>query len=162
MGCGTGAVTARLHSYAQSGVYGLDLNLAYLTLARQNDPGTRFVGGDACQIPCSSGVFDAVVCHYFLLWVSQPETALAEMIRVTRPGGAVIAFAEPDYGGRIDYPPRLAELGRLQTEAMRDQGADPETGRKLSSLFHAARLAGRGDRSDGRAVARALRPSTRL
>jgi hypothetical protein len=47
----------------------------------------------------------------------------------------VLALAEPDYGGRIDYPPELAELGRLQVASLRQQGAEPELGRRLIGLF---------------------------
>jgi hypothetical protein len=73
-----------------------------------------------------------------LLWLADPVRALIEMRRVTRRGGAVMALAEPDYGQRVDQPAELAELGRLQTEALRAQGADTEIGSKLVSLFAAA------------------------
>ena len=140
VGCGTGVITAFLNGYAQSRSYGIDLNLAYLRIAQDYAPAAHFTGADALALPYPSAAFAAAVCHYFLLWVPHPQAALAEMKRVTRPGGAVIAFAEPDYGGRIDYPTSLAALGRLQSAALRDQGADPEMGRKLSGLFHAAGL----------------------
>ena len=52
----------------------------------------------------------------------------------------MLALAEPDYGGRVDYPDTLARLGGLQTEAIRKQGADPETGRKLGWMFAQAGL----------------------
>jgi hypothetical protein len=58
------------------------------------------------------------------------------MRRVTRSGGSVIALAEPDYGGRIDYPEELAILGRHQAAALRKQGADPRMGRRLAEVFH--------------------------
>jgi hypothetical protein len=60
---------------------------------------------------------------------------LKEMRRVTHPGGLVAAMAEPDYGGRIDYPDELAEIGQLQAAALRQQGADPNLGRRLANLF---------------------------
>jgi hypothetical protein len=55
--------------------------------------------------------------------------------RVTKPGGAVLALAEPDYGGRIDFPPELAQIGQWQKTALQIQGADPEIGRKLAGIF---------------------------
>ena len=55
------------------------------------------------------------------------------MVRVTRPGGSVLICAEPDYGGRIDYPD--LPLGAWQMEALRREGADPCLGRKLRLLF---------------------------
>ena len=57
------------------------------------------------------------------------------MKRVTKPGGWVVALAEPDYGGRIDYPPELDLLGKAQSQALQSQCADVSVGRKLKSLF---------------------------
>jgi SAM-dependent methyltransferase len=114
--------------------------LPFLRFAQHNDPTAPLTAGDALCLPFSDSSFDIAACHFLLLWLAQPGMALAEMRRVTRKGGAVIAFAEPDYGGRIDYPEALEELGRLQTAGIRQQGADPELGRKLSGLFHAAGL----------------------
>lgn len=140
VGCGTGVITSLLNGYTQATAFGLDLNREFLSLAAAASPSNRFLCGDALQIPFPSAAFDAVVCHFFLLWVPRPEGALAEMKRTLRSGGALVAFAEPDYGGRIDYPPQFSEIGQQQADALRRQGADPEMGRKLSGLFHATGL----------------------
>jgi hypothetical protein len=73
-----------------------------------------------------------------LLWVKDPLNALAEMKRVTRQSGHVLALAEPDYSARVDKPVELIELGRWQTEALRGQGADPSLGGRLAELFFQA------------------------
>jgi SAM-dependent methyltransferase len=83
-------------------------------------------------------VFDIVFCHFLLLWVREPLLALLEMKRVVRPGGAVLALAEPDHLARVDEPAALAQLGRWQTEALRRQGADPGLGSRLADLFRQA------------------------
>ncbi len=140
VGCGTGAITLDLTAYASALVHGLDLSVPRLRFARQQDAATRFACGDALALPYASGVFDLVCCHYFLLWVDRPARALGEMRRVTRRGGAVLVLAEPDYGGRIDYPPELAPLGQWQREALKRQGADPEMGRQLGALLREAGL----------------------
>jgi hypothetical protein len=62
------------------------------------------------------------------------------MKRVTRPGGAVLALAEPDYEHRVDKPEALTSLGRWQAQALRKQGADPALGRHLADLFIQAGL----------------------
>jgi hypothetical protein len=49
-------------------------------------------------------------------------------------------LAEPDYGGRIDYPKELAEIGELQTKALANQGSDPYIGRKMRDIFTRAGL----------------------
>ncbi len=138
VGCGTGAVSSHLAQFCSVQVFGLDLDPGYLSIA--NEGGTCCLRADALHIPCADGAFDATLAHMFLLWVAAPGLALAEMRRVTRPGGWVLALAEPDYGGRIDYPAALARLGALQRESLREQGADPEMGRKLAHLFLAAGL----------------------
>jgi SAM-dependent methyltransferase len=136
VGCGTGAVSAPVaRGYPSFHVTGLDIDIPRLRFARTADPAGRYLGGDALRLPFPDGVFDLTFCHYLLLWIGEPEKALREMVRVTRPTGWVAALAEPDYGGRIDYPPALAELGRRQTDALGRQGADPETGRKLAGLL---------------------------
>jgi SAM-dependent methyltransferase len=81
-----------------------------------------------------------VYFHYLLLWIPSPEQALREMARVARPGGWVAALAEPDHTARKDSPPPLDELGKLQTDALRRQGADPALGRRLADLFADAGL----------------------
>jgi len=140
VGCGSGVITTDLHRFSPGNIYGLDIRLDFLGQAQNMDPASRFTQGDALLLPFKENAMDAVVCHFFLLWVKQADQALAEMCRVTRRGGCVVALAEPDYGGRIDYPDQLIELGRLQGAALQAQGADINIGRKLAALFHRAGL----------------------
>ncbi len=143
VGCGTGAILSELKDAPvadKAKINGLDLNLEFLSLAAKIQPTAQLAAGDGYRLPYSTGSFDLVCCHYLLLWVREPVEILREMKRVTRQGGWVVACAEPDYGGRIDYPPELAEIGRMQTLALRDQGADPDIGRKLKGFFNEAVL----------------------
>jgi len=138
VGCGTGALFAELEAWGSP--YGLDLDREFLNYAASAAPRARLVQSDANQNPFAPGSFDLVLCHYFLLWVANPLEVLSEMRRVTRPGGYVLALAEPDHAGRIDYPPYLDRLGQLQTEALLRQGAAVDRGRQLSGLFVQAGL----------------------
>lgn len=140
VGCGTGAITGLLHKETRQRIYGVDINSDFLRLAMVNDPQTRFSAGDGLALPLASACFDLAVCHFFLLWTAQPDRAITEMVRVTRPGGWVLAFAEPDYGGRIDTPIDLARLGSLQAESLQKQGAAINRGRELAMLFQNAGL----------------------
>ena len=135
LGCGTGALFDEFQSQSAASIVGLDIQRDHLRLASAHR-NVFLTEGDAHQMPCASGVFDITLCHILLLWVHNPVQVLNEMARVTRPGGTVLALAEPDYGGRIDYPPKLAPLGKWQTASLQAQGADPLTGRKLSGYFH--------------------------
>ncbi len=79
-----------------------------------------------------------VFSHFLLLWLPKPEDALQEMLRVTKTGGDIIAFAEPDYTRRVDEPATLAELGVWQRDALHAQGANPAIGAELAELFRGA------------------------
>jgi SAM-dependent methyltransferase len=133
VGCGSGVILADVGAHAGE-IHGLDIDLERLRLAAGHAPGLYLTGGDAHFLPYSSASMDGCFCHFLLLWVKEPTAVLAEMVRVTRPGGALLVLAEPDYGGRIDYPPALEKLGEWQTAALRRQDANPEMGRRLAAL----------------------------
>lgn len=133
VGCGTGAILSDLTTPAA--IHGLDLDIARLAEARVHAPTTLLVCGNALELPYDSETFDITFCHFLLLWVRDPLLALLEMKRVTRPGGAVLALAEPDYDSRVDRPAVLVPLGHWQAESLRRQGADPGLGSRLADLF---------------------------
>lgn len=136
VGCGTGAVLQDIDHQFPGSTFGLDINGEYLRLARANLPESKFVLADAYSIPIAESSFDLVFCHFLLMWIANPREVVSEMIRVTRDKGTVVAIAEPDYGGRIDYPHQLEILGKLQRDSLCKQGADPEIGRKIRGIFH--------------------------
>lgn len=98
VGCGTGAVAAAiLEAHPTAHVTGLDPAPDYVAAARQRTRrGARFVVGDAEAIDFADGTFDRTVSLLALNFVRDPARALAEQIRVTRPGG-LIAAAVWDY-----------------------------------------------------------------
>jgi SAM-dependent methyltransferase len=95
LGCGTGVFLDRV---ARSGatLHGIDLSAELLAQvpARPDGGRPRLVRGDAERLPFPDGSFDAVygssVLHHLHL-----DAALAEVLRVLRPGGC-LAFAEPN------------------------------------------------------------------
>jgi SAM-dependent methyltransferase len=139
VGCGTGVILRDLPELIPFKV-GLELDGLRAHLATRKAPNCQIHLGDAHRLPYPASCFEITFCHFLLLWVSDPTEVLREMVRVTRPGGAVLALAEPDYGGRIDFPEELSILGEWQTEALRRQGVDPLMGRKLAGLFQRAGL----------------------
>ena len=50
----------------------------------------RFVAGDALRLPFTGESFDAVTISFGLRNVADPDAALAEMLRVTKPGGQLV------------------------------------------------------------------------
>jgi SAM-dependent methyltransferase len=142
VGCGTGVLTIELHRTLPASVHGLDVDLARLRFAKALDADCSYSCGDGHFLPFPDSSFEVCLCHYLLLWVKDPLQVLREMRRVTRKEGWVLVLAEPDYGGRIDYPPALALLGQQQRASLRRQGAFPEMGRRLAALLSAAGLQG--------------------
>ncbi len=136
VGCGTGAVLSSLNTPAA--LYGLDISCEALKAAKIHTQRTGLICGDAVHLPYPAGTFDITYCHFLLLWVKEPGLALVEMKRVTRPGGFVLALAEPDYTARRDQPQELVAIGKLQTESLRRQGADVGLGSRLADLFYKA------------------------
>jgi SAM-dependent methyltransferase len=139
VGCGTGVITEEMAARCKGQVIGVDIDPAMIAFAQDHGGRAQYRVGDAHQLDFPDGHFDVVACHFLLMWLSDPALAVREMARVTRPGGAVLACAEPDYGGRIDYPEELP-LARWQAQALRREGADPFVGRKLPALFAQAGL----------------------
>jgi len=139
-GCGTGAVLGELSVPGAGSLHGLDIRPDYLQLARQSAPGVNLVAGDAHHLPYAEASFETACCHFLLLWVRDPAGVVAELSRVTCPGGRVLLLAEPDYGGRIDYPYELAILGEWQSQGLTRAGANPQIGRRMSALLSRAGL----------------------
>ena len=140
VGCGTGVITKELSQSTIKHVFGLDINTYYLDIAGSIAPAANLLLGDAHFLPIKSKNFDFCVCHYVLMWVKNPLAVIMEMKRIAKPGGGVLVLAEPDYGGRIDYPQQLAVINEWQTTALKNQGANPFMGRKLKAIFHQSGL----------------------
>ncbi|MHC1785120.1 MAG: methyltransferase domain-containing protein [Anaerolineaceae bacterium] len=140
VGCGTGAVLSSMKSQVPARYFGIDLDRKRVKFAYSAVPGASFAASDGLRLPFPSRIFRGALCHFLLLWTHEPLAIVQEMARTVSPGGFVAALAEPDYGSRIDYPEFLAELGRLQRQALQNQGADAEMGRKLAGLFSSAGL----------------------
>jgi SAM-dependent methyltransferase len=68
-------------------VTGLDAAPGMLEIARRTYPGLDFIDADFGAIPLPDASFDAVLAVHALLFAGDPIAALAEWLRVTRPGG---------------------------------------------------------------------------
>jgi demethylmenaquinone methyltransferase/2-methoxy-6-polyprenyl-1,4-benzoquinol methylase len=98
LAAGTGTSSAAL---AEHGAYVVpsDISLGMLRQGRIQQPGLDFVAGDALALPFPGDTFDAVTISYGLRNVEDTRAALAEMLRVTRPGGRVVIaeFSTPTW-----------------------------------------------------------------
>src|ERR1700689_3920950 len=101
VGCGTGEDVRLLAEIVKPGgrAIGLDLSEALLSEARTRvggEPGIGFVSADEHALPFAENEFDCARVERTLQHTAEPVAVLAEMARVVRPGGSVMAI-EPDW-----------------------------------------------------------------
>ncbi|MGE0360416.1 MAG: ubiquinone/menaquinone biosynthesis methyltransferase [Vicinamibacterales bacterium] len=112
LACGTGDIAHRLAARGAA-VHGLDITPRMLQLARTKPTAGRCVWttGDMTALPFADASFDVVTTGYGLRNVPDLERAIAEIVRVLRPGGR---FASLDFN-RPDAPiVRAVYLGYLE------------------------------------------------
>lgn len=114
IGCGNGAFTELLMKRCKpSSVSGLDPSEAQIAFARARMPeGTAatFEIGDAMALPYRNDSFDAATMALVLFFVPKADVGLAEMVRVTKPGGSVSAYLWDLFGGGFPAEPLRHEL----------------------------------------------------
>lgn len=94
VGCGTGLVLQRIHGFARS-ARGVDLSPGMLDHAKRR--GLNVMLGSATALPFEDATFDVTCSFKVLAHVPDIRGALREMLRVTRPGGHVVAeFYNPN------------------------------------------------------------------
>ena len=144
VGCGPGTILGAVTS-AHRGTRGtgVDLGPVRIRQARERNganPRVTFVHGDVQELEFGSGTFDVVYSRMLMQYVSDKEKAVAEMVRVCKPGGTVLL---QDLDGQLVWHyPEDALMQQTVTRvlsSLRDSGFDPFVGRKL---FWLARNAG--------------------
>jgi len=91
---GTGDLAVELERRVGPGgeVVGTDFSETMLELARRKAPGIRFEPGNALELPYADGEFAAATVGFGARNFSDLPRGLAEMARVTRPGGRVVVL----------------------------------------------------------------------
>jgi ubiquinone/menaquinone biosynthesis C-methylase UbiE len=87
-GCGTGLILERLAEFARRAA-GIDLSPGMLSLAQAR--GLEAKEGSVTELPFDDASFDVTCSFKVLAHVPDIGKALAEMARVTRPGGVILA-----------------------------------------------------------------------
>lgn len=146
LGCAAGTISRMMAEIVGPGgrVYGVDASLSRLEegAAHANHrPWIEYRQGDAARLPLDDGTVDVAWSRFVFEYLPDPWAALAEMVRVTRPGGTVIVG---DLDGNCVWhhpedPALAAEIAAvLQTLG---QGFRPFVGRTLFTAFKDAGLA---------------------
>jgi len=93
-GCGTGMVTRALLDAGAASVLAVDRSEGYVQHAREHlaDSRVRFEVADVVRIPARDSAADGLLCGLVLNFLPDPHAAMAEFLRVVRPGGVVAAY----------------------------------------------------------------------
>jgi demethylmenaquinone methyltransferase / 2-methoxy-6-polyprenyl-1,4-benzoquinol methylase len=91
LAAGTGASSDALRVDGAA-VVACDFSTGMLQVGRTRHPDVAFVAGDALRLPFGDGSFDAATISFGLRNVADVDAALAEMARVTRPGGRLVVL----------------------------------------------------------------------
>ncbi|MCP2290414.1 demethylmenaquinone methyltransferase / 2-methoxy-6-polyprenyl-1,4-benzoquinol methylase [Nocardia amikacinitolerans] len=94
LAAGTGVSTLE---FGKSGAWCVATDFSKGMLAAGRFRNVPMVAGDAMALPFADDSFDAVTISYGLRNVSDPDLALREMLRVTKPGGRLVVaeFSTP-------------------------------------------------------------------
>ena len=96
VGCGPGELAARVRDELGAEVVAVDISPRMVELARERGIDAR--EGDVQQLPFADGEFECAVAAWMLYHVPDVERALAELARVLRPGGRLVAVTNaPDH-----------------------------------------------------------------
>lgn len=116
-GCGNGAFTEEIVASARPrSITGVDPSPQQLDYARSrpNLGSVRLELGDAQNLPFQQASFDASVMALVIAFIPDPARAVAELCRVTRPGGIVATYMWDLPGGGVPHRPvhrALASMG---------------------------------------------------
>jgi ubiquinone/menaquinone biosynthesis C-methylase UbiE len=145
VGCGPGvilsAVTALHSSIRGTGIDASQDRVGEAIQRNRENSQVEFVCGDAQAMQLPSDTFDVVYTRMLLQYLREKEKAVAEMVRVCRPGGTVLL---QDLDGQLlwHYPEDSVLQRGIEkvVAALATTGFDPFVGRKLYWLAHRAGL----------------------
>ena len=147
VGCGPGTDTLPLAARVGPGgrVAGVDWDAAMLTegdrrAAQAGVAGrVQHVRADAAALPWPDHTFDACRCERLFQHLPDPVPALAEMVRVTRPGGWVVVL-DTDYG-TTSCDTTEPDIERRLAPLFVDHVHNGYSGRRLYGMFRRQGLA---------------------
>ena len=145
VGCGPGTISMGLADVVAPGEFiGVDIEESQIEMARAaasagGHKNAEFQVADAVNLPFESNSFDVVHAHATVMHVPDTSAAIAEMMRVLKPGGIISCrdmilsscFTEPRHG---DFEIAWQVFGKLLSA----NGGHPEMGKEIKGVLHAA------------------------
>jgi ubiquinone/menaquinone biosynthesis C-methylase UbiE len=145
VGCGNGAFTemiaARCKPAALTGIDPAEGVLAYAR-SRPALASAHIIQGDAMALPFPDASFDVAVMPLVIFFVPDPAKGVAEMARVTAPGGLVTAYGWDMEGGGFPFAAvrdALCDMGFATPEPPSRDASRPD---RMLEFWQAAGLTG--------------------
>lgn len=138
-GCGTGDVARALAGRVgpTGSVVGVDASETMLTEARRRTGTTtaplEFRHGDITNLELDDATYDGALCERVFQHLASPPSAMAELVRITRPGGRIVVI-DTDWGLHAIHgadPTLTAAI----TDCWARNAANGLVGRQLPALF---------------------------
>ncbi len=140
VGCGPGALTRLLvERVGAENASAVDPTQAYVEAARRRLPGIDVQVAGAEELPYADDTFDVALAQLVVHFMADPVAGLAEMARVTRPGGTIAACVWDNAGGHGPLSP-LWRAARQVDPDVRDESS--AAGAREGQLEDLARAAG--------------------
>ncbi len=128
VGCAIGDDVGRLLKRVGAGatVYGVDIIESLLDIARSQHPKGTFLKADMHKLPFESGTMDTVQCSRVLWHAKDLKQAVAEQVRVLKPGGfGAIKEGNMQSPGLFTEDPRIRRIQERRNDQIRDLSAHP-------------------------------------
>ena len=141
VGCGPGALTRELVArVGAENVSAVDPSGPFVEAARARNPEVDVQQASAEQLPFADAAFDAALAQLVVHFMADPAAGVAEMRRVTRLEGVVVACVWDHAGGQGPLSP-LWEAARDLDPAVTGESRLPGSSeRDLAELFASAGL----------------------
>ena len=123
VGTGTGSVAiAAAHAGWQVDAFDAEQSMIDFAMQRADAAGIRFITAALPHLPYPDSAFDAATANFVLNHIDHPRAGLAELRRVLRPDGRLVATV---------WPWEATPTGRLWRELQDETGAYPPPGTRL-------------------------------
>ncbi|MCU1677376.1 MAG: Methyltransferase type 11 [Frankiales bacterium] len=141
VGCGPGALTARLvDALGADAVSAVDPSAPFVAAARQRFPEVDIREASAEQLPYDDAAFDVTAAELVVHFLADPVAGIAEMARVTLPGGLVAACVWDFGSGRDPLNVFWTAVRHLDPTAHDESGLPGTMDGQLVSYFESAGL----------------------
>jgi SAM-dependent methyltransferase len=141
VGCGPGGLTTQLVDRLGAGaVSAVDPSAPFVAAVRERLPGVDVRSAAAEDLPFPDHSFDLVLAQLVVHFMADPVSGLAEMARVTRPGGLVAACVWDHAGGNGPLATFWRAVHDIDPQARDESGLAGAREGHLAELCEAAHL----------------------